>query len=308
MHARAGQDDRATAALAAPDRPRAGRRPDPLRPRHRAPRRAPGRPGRGAARRDVRVAGRRRHPGRTGLLGNAIHAAQHGAELIQLGARLAVTDGRARELLHRIEAMRTVVSHTPLVRPPDDDTLAAALTELRRLSALVDDPETSSDRRRAERERLAVERSIRGLDRRTRGEELGRRRERPRRSSPRLWPTCGGSVTAKRWRTPTWTAGCSPWSSIAVGADCTISLRSTRWLPTSTPAVSCSTGSTGPRALRRRRQRRGGRSRGRHRRSARCWCRRAWRGATDRWWSSRPECCTGCRGRRWTCCRDGPCR
>ncbi|MGH9269938.1 MAG: CHAT domain-containing protein, partial [Ilumatobacteraceae bacterium] len=112
-----------------------------------------------------------------GSLETRSHAAQHGAELIELGARLAVTDGRARELLHRIEAMRTMVSHAPLVRPPDDDTLAARLTELRRLSAIVDDPETSiEERRQAERARQAVERSIRGLDRRTRGAELTDRR------------------------------------------------------------------------------------------------------------------------------------
>jgi CHAT domain len=112
-----------------------------------------------------------------GSLETRSHAAQHGAELIELGARLAAADGRARELLHRIEAMRTMVSHAPLARPPDDDAMAARLTELRRLSAVVDDPDTTvDDRRQAERERLVVERSIRGLDRRTRGEELADRR------------------------------------------------------------------------------------------------------------------------------------
>ncbi|CAN5839429.1 MAG: CHAT domain-containing protein [Ilumatobacteraceae bacterium] len=112
-----------------------------------------------------------------GSLETRSHAAQHGAELIELGARLAVADGRARELLHRIEAMRTMMSHAPLVRPPDDDTMAAQLTDLRRLSAVIDDPDTAvDDRRQAERERLAVERSIRGLDRRTRGEERADRR------------------------------------------------------------------------------------------------------------------------------------
>ena len=180
MHARAGRVDRATELL----RRTAGgaghgRAADRILYGHVTALLAEHRGDRGAARRAVtsglRVAADTQAA--LGSLETRSHAAQHGAELIQLGARLAVTDGRARELLHRIEAMRTVVSHTPLVRPPDDDTLAARLTELRRLSALVDDPETSiDDRRRAERERLAVERSIRGLDRRTRGEELADRR------------------------------------------------------------------------------------------------------------------------------------
>ena len=110
-----------------------------------------------------------------GSLETRSHAAQHGAELIEIGARLAVADGRPRELLHRIEAMRTMMWHAPLVRPPDDEAMAARLTELRRLSAVVADPESPADARRAaEDERLRVEREIRGLARRARGDRSGR--------------------------------------------------------------------------------------------------------------------------------------
>ena len=110
-----------------------------------------------------------------GSLETRSHAAQHGAELIEIGARLAVADGRPRELLHRIEAMRTMMWHAPLVRPPDDEAMAARLTELRRLSAVVADPESPAEARRAaEDERLRVEREIRGLARRARGDRSGR--------------------------------------------------------------------------------------------------------------------------------------
>ncbi|MET0458117.1 MAG: CHAT domain-containing protein, partial [Ilumatobacteraceae bacterium] len=106
-----------------------------------------------------------------GSLETRSQAARHGAELIEIGARLAVADGRPRELLHRIEAMRTMMSHAPLVRPPDDAAMAEQLTELRRLDALVDDPDSASgDRRAAEQDRLRVERTIRGLARRARGD------------------------------------------------------------------------------------------------------------------------------------------
>ncbi len=180
MHARAGRVDRATELLRGTAGGAGhGRAADRILYGHVTALLAEHRGDRAGARRAV-TAGLRVAADTQAALGSLetrSHAAQHGAELIELGARLAVTDGRARELLHRIEAMRTMVSHAPLVRPPDDDTLAARLTELRRLSALVDDPETAIDERRhAERERLTVERSIRGLDRRTRGDELADRR------------------------------------------------------------------------------------------------------------------------------------
>ena len=101
-------------------------------------------------------------------------AAHHGAELIELGARLAIEDGRPRELLHRIEAMRTMVWRAPLVRAPDDEAMASLLTELRRFGAAAVDPEAdAADRRAADRQRLLVEREIRTLSRRARGQRGG---------------------------------------------------------------------------------------------------------------------------------------
>jgi CHAT domain-containing protein len=98
------------------------------------------------------------------------HAAHHGAELIELGARLAVADRRPRELLHRIEAMRTMVWRAPLVRAPDDAAMSALLTDLRRASAAAADPDaTPEERREADRRRLQLEREVRTLSRRARG-------------------------------------------------------------------------------------------------------------------------------------------
>ena len=77
---------------------------------------------------------------------------------------------RPRELLHRIEAMRTMVWRAPLVRAPDDAAMASLLTELRRPSAAAVDPDADPDARRAaDRQRLRVEREIRALSRRARG-------------------------------------------------------------------------------------------------------------------------------------------
>ncbi|MGI9052101.1 MAG: CHAT domain-containing protein [Ilumatobacteraceae bacterium] len=182
LHARAGRDDRAAELLADVGVEAArGRAADRLLLGHVVALLAERRGDRAAARRAVtdalRVAAETQAA--LGSLETRSHAAQHGAELIELGARLAVADGRARELLHRIEAMRTMVWHAPLVRPPDDEAMAAGLTGLRRLNTVIADPETSvDDRSHAEQERLAVERSIRGLDRRARGERVLDRRHR----------------------------------------------------------------------------------------------------------------------------------
>lgn len=97
-------------------------------------------------------------------------AAHHGAELIELGARLAIEDRRPRELLQRIEAMRTMVWRAPLVRAPDDTAMANLLAELRRASAAAADPDADPDERaRADRQRLRLEREVRALSRRARG-------------------------------------------------------------------------------------------------------------------------------------------
>ena len=178
LHARSGREEQAGAllALAGPQASR-GRATDRILLAHVLALLAEQQGRRAAARRAV-TAGLRVAAAAQAALGSLetrSHAAQHGAELIEIGARLAVADGRPRELLHRIEAMRTMMWHAPLVRPPDDEAMAARLTELRRLSAVVADPESQAEARRAaEDERLRVEREIRGLARRARGDRSGR--------------------------------------------------------------------------------------------------------------------------------------
>ena len=127
---------------------------------------------RAAARRAVTAGLRAAAAGQAtlGSLEARSHAAHHGAELIELGARLAVEDGRPRELLHRIESMRTMVWRAPIVRAPDDAAMAALLADLRRTSAAAVDPDVDPDARRvADRNRVRVEREIRDLSRRARG-------------------------------------------------------------------------------------------------------------------------------------------
>ena len=127
---------------------------------------------RGAARRAVTAGLRAAAAGQAALgsLEARSHAAHHGAELIDLGARLAIEDGRPRELLHRIESMRTMVWRAPLVRAPNDAAMASLLADLRRSSAAAADPDVDPDARRvADRERLRIEREIRTLSRRARG-------------------------------------------------------------------------------------------------------------------------------------------
>ncbi|MET0910977.1 MAG: CHAT domain-containing protein, partial [Ilumatobacteraceae bacterium] len=174
LHTRSGREDRATALLTAagPEASR-GRATDRILLSHVLALLAERQGRRTVARRTV-TAGLRVAQAAQAALGSLetrSHAAQHGAELIEIGARLAIADRRPRELLHRIEAMRTMMWHAPLVRPPDDAAMAQLLTELRRLDALVDDPDSPVEgRRAAELERLRVERTIRGLARRARGD------------------------------------------------------------------------------------------------------------------------------------------
>lgn len=104
-----------------------------------------------------------------GALEVRAHAAEHGAALIDIGARWAVADRRPRELLERIEAMRTIMWHAPPVRPPDDDAVMVALAELRRVHAVAADPDTSPEARAAAaRDQVRLERTVRDLTRRAR--------------------------------------------------------------------------------------------------------------------------------------------
>jgi len=97
-----------------------------------------------------------------GALEARAHAAAHGADLSELGARLAVADSRPRELLERIESTRLMMARRPLVRPPDDATLADLLAELRQLThAMADADQPPQQRQDADRRRVRVEAQIR---------------------------------------------------------------------------------------------------------------------------------------------------
>ena len=106
-----------------------------------------------------------------GSIETRAHAAVHGFALTELGARLAIEDGRPRELLERIEATRLMTSRMPALRPPDDPEMAAMLTELRRLEGTIADSATSDDDRdHAEHERTRLERDVRRRSRAVRGD------------------------------------------------------------------------------------------------------------------------------------------
>jgi len=106
-----------------------------------------------------------------GSIETRAHAAVHGFALTELGARLAIEDGRPRELLERIEATRLMTSRMPALRPPDDPDMAAMLTELRRLEGTISDSANSDDDRdHAEHERARLERDVRRRSRAVRGD------------------------------------------------------------------------------------------------------------------------------------------
>ena len=89
-------------------------------------------------------------------------AAASSEGLARIGVRLAVEDGRARELLVHLEATRRTVSLLPAAQPPDDDVLADLLARLRLVTG--QQREAISGGRPAEhyeRERAALERRIR---------------------------------------------------------------------------------------------------------------------------------------------------
>lgn len=99
------------------------------------------------------------------------HAASHGHALTELGARLAVADGRPTELLRRIEATRLMASRRPSARPSADEQMATKLTDLRAAeSVLANADSTVEDRHDAEQRLVQLERSIRLRGRALRGD------------------------------------------------------------------------------------------------------------------------------------------
>jgi tetratricopeptide (TPR) repeat protein len=106
-----------------------------------------------------------------GSIETRAHAAVHGNALTEIGARIAVSDGRPRELLARIEATRLMASRTPSLRPPADPELARLLAELRSLEVTMADPTVpDEDRHAAERNHARLEREVRRRARTARGD------------------------------------------------------------------------------------------------------------------------------------------
>lgn len=106
-----------------------------------------------------------------GSIETRAHAAVHGRALTELGARLAIADGRPMELLLRIEAARLMTSRMPALRPPDDPEMAAMLVELRTLTGTIADPSMGDEQRReAAQERARLERDVRRRSRSVRGD------------------------------------------------------------------------------------------------------------------------------------------
>ena len=108
-----------------------------------------------------------------GALELRAHAVAHGEALAELGARIAVTDRRPRDLLARIESARGMIALLPSAHAPDDAELAAMLTELRTVAQRA--RETAGEGRvdpALESLRLDIERRIREHSRRRRASEL----------------------------------------------------------------------------------------------------------------------------------------
>jgi hypothetical protein len=106
-----------------------------------------------------------------GSIETRAHAAVHGNALTEIGARIAISDGRPRELLARIEATRVMAARTPALRPPADPELARLLADLRSHEVtLADSSVSDEDRQDAERGHARLERQVRRRARTARGD------------------------------------------------------------------------------------------------------------------------------------------
>lgn len=94
-----------------------------------------------------------------------VNVAAHGADLARLGVGLAAAEGSARDVLVWAERWRAGALRLRPVRPPADPALAAALAELRRLSAEAAELrlEGESVRAPAARRRVLEEQVVRAV-------------------------------------------------------------------------------------------------------------------------------------------------
>jgi tetratricopeptide (TPR) repeat protein len=110
-----------------------------------------------------------------GSIETRAHAAVHGNALTEIGARMAIADGRPRELLARIEATRVMAARSPSIRPPADPELARLLAELRSVEQDLADSSVAGDKRNeAESVHARIERDIRRRSRAARGDSTTR--------------------------------------------------------------------------------------------------------------------------------------
>jgi CHAT domain-containing protein len=100
------------------------------------------------------------------------HASGHGEELATLGLRLAVQSGDAARVLAAAERHKAAALLLRPARPPDDEALANDLSELRRVTAALDESlrEGRHDTALAKRQ-TALENSVRRRALRARGSE-----------------------------------------------------------------------------------------------------------------------------------------
>ncbi|WP_067069475.1 CHAT domain-containing protein [Carbonactinospora thermoautotrophica] len=98
------------------------------------------------------------------------HSAVFGEELATLGLRLALEEGRAREVLRWSERWRAGALRQRPVRPPEDSRLAEDLAALRQVvSRIAEEGLAGHDTTRLRAERLRLERAICNRSRHARG-------------------------------------------------------------------------------------------------------------------------------------------
>ena len=102
------------------------------------------------------------HQAMMGALELRAYAEANSDGLATIGVRMAIEDGRPRELLAQLEATRRVVSLLPSARPPEDAVLTDLLARLRLVAAQEREAAGQGEQSTAvERERIALERQVR---------------------------------------------------------------------------------------------------------------------------------------------------
>ena len=226
-----------------------------------------------------------------------VHVASHAGDLADLGIRLARQSGSPRKVLDWAERWRSGSLRLRPVRPPDDAELAAALAELRRVSAEAEQELLAGrSAARALARRRTLEERVRRLSRRAAGPLFAPPAEPP--TVERLGAALGDAVLVEL---------------IATSADGVLSAvtvrdgeprlhdagRPGRPAPGAGRAAVRAAPAGAAARLGRRRPGPGRRS---GRPDCRTPCSARWPGcsATGRWWWCRPGRCGRCRGR---CCR-----